>query len=330
MNDVKINQDSDTDSEEDDWSGCPGCGKKLKNVLLHLKKSPVCSAAVSEEDYKKMVQQSKVKRKMKKRQWEIERRMKDNDKMKTEQNKRKQKSRTKAKKNNYPRQENLMNFYWKLKSKSLARQQVCEKQETRRCPVCKKKCKNVLLHVSKSLNCNELIRKEDLVKLSEESEKQKMKRQFNEWRALKKEERKKMQEDRKNQKLNHGNEKDSEDDEYEVKMKIPERCPNCNIKKKNILLHIQCTDMCYKMINKQDLQEWRKMARKKTKKKYQLKFDKGGGHNKARSIRREEEYKRKKFESTRRFQKDRVKCKKNPFHSVIRRNIDVSINRKGT
>ena len=119
-----------------------------------------------------------------------------------------------------------------------------------------------------------------------------------------------MQEDRKNQKLNHGNEKDSEDDEYGVQMKIPERCPNCNIKKKNILLHIQCTDMCYKMIDKQDLQEWRKMARKKTKKKYQLKFDKGGGHNKARSIRREEEYKRKKFESTRRFQKDRVKCKK--------------------
>ena len=117
----------------------------------------------------------------------------------------------------------------------------------------------------------------------------------------------KMQEDRKNQKLN---EKDSEDDEYEVKMKIPERCPNCNIKKKNILLHIQCTDRCYKMIDKQDLQEWRKMARKKTKKKYQLKFDKGGGHNKARSIRREEEYERKKFEATRRFQKDRVKWKK--------------------
>ena len=41
-----------------------------------------------------------------------------------------------------------------------------------------------------------------------------------------------------------------------------------------------------------------------------MKFDKGGGHNKARSIRREEEYERKKFEATRRFQKDRVKCKK--------------------
>ena len=55
MNEVKTNQDSDTDSEEGDWRGCPGCGKKFKNVLLHLKKSPVCLAAVSEEDYKKMV-----------------------------------------------------------------------------------------------------------------------------------------------------------------------------------------------------------------------------------------------------------------------------------
>ena len=43
---VKDNQDSDADSEEDKWSRCPVCGKEFKNVLLHLKKSPVCHAGV--------------------------------------------------------------------------------------------------------------------------------------------------------------------------------------------------------------------------------------------------------------------------------------------
>ena len=47
---VKENQDSDADSEEDERSKCPACGKKLKNVLLHLKKSPVCHAGVCEEN----------------------------------------------------------------------------------------------------------------------------------------------------------------------------------------------------------------------------------------------------------------------------------------
>ena len=81
---VKENQDSDADSEEDERSKCAACGKKLKNVLLHLKKSPVCHAGVCEEDYKKIVEQSQVKRKKKKKLWEIERRKKDNDKFKTE------------------------------------------------------------------------------------------------------------------------------------------------------------------------------------------------------------------------------------------------------
>ena len=299
MNEEKTNQDSDADSEEDDWSRCPCCGKKKKNMLLHLKKSVVCCAHVNEEDHKKIIEQSKLRRKMKKKQWESERKMKDSYKVKAGQRVRTFKSRSLAVQKEYKLDQERQ-----LPSQSVKSNESME-EENRRCPVCKKKCKNVLLHVKKRRLCNDRIKQDNLEKLLKESDEQRMKRQE---RAVGK--RKKLQEGRKNQKFDHGNEKDSGDDEDEVQVKIPERCPNCNIKKKNILLHIQCTDMCYKMIDKQDFQEWRKMAQKESKRKCQLKFNERGGHNKARSIRREEEYERKEFEATRRFHKDRVKCKK--------------------
>ena len=302
MNEEKTNQDSDADSEEDDWSRCPCCGKKMKNMLLHLKKSVVCCAHVNEEDHKKIIEQSKLRRKMKKKQWESERKMKDSDKVKAGQRVRTFKSRSLAVQKEYKLDQERQ-----LPSQSVKSNESME-EENRRCPVCKKKCKNVLLHVKKRRLCNDRIKQDNLEKLLKESDEQRMKRQE---RAVGK--RKKLQEGRKNQKFDHGNEKDSEDDEDEVQVKIPERCPNCNIKKKNILLHIQCTDMCYKMIDKQDFQEWRKMAQKESKRKYQLKFNERGGHNKARSIRREEEYERKEFEATRRFHKERVKWKKSLF-----------------
>ena len=302
MNEEKTNQDSDADSEEDDWSRCPCCGKKMKNMLLHLKKSVVCCAHVNEEDHKKIIEQSKLRRKMKKKQWESERKMKDSDKVKAGQRVRTFKSRCLAVQKEYKLDQERQ-----LPSQSVKSNESME-EENRRCPVCKKKCKNVLLHVKKRRLCNDRIKQDNLEKLLKESDEQRMKRQE---RAVGK--RKKLQEGRKNQKFDHGNEKDSGDDEDEVQVKIPERCPNCNIKKKNILLHIQCTDMCYKMIDKQDFQEWRKMAQKESKRKYQLKFNERGGHNKARSIRREEEYERKEFEATRRFHKERVKWKKSLF-----------------
>ena len=302
MNEEKTNQDSDTDSEEDDWSRCPCCGKKMKNMLLHLKKSVVCCAHVNEEDHKKIIEQSKLRRKMKKKQWESERKMKDSDKVKAGQRVRTFKSRSLAVQKEYKLDQERQ-----LPSQSVKSNESME-EENRRCPVCKKKCKNVLLHVKKRRLCNDRIKQDNLEKLLKESDEQRMKRQE---RAVEK--RKKLQEGIKNQKFDHGNEKDSGDDEDEVQVKIPERCPNCNIKKKNILLHIQCTDMCYKMIDKQDFQEWRKMAQKESKRKYQLKFNERGGHNKARSIRREEEYERKEFEATRRFHKERVKWKRSLF-----------------
>ena len=53
---------------------------------------------------------------------------------------------------------------------------------------------------------------------------------------------------------------------------LPERCPICNTKKPNILLHIRTRELCYQKVDKQIFEEWRKLARKETKRKSQTKF----------------------------------------------------------
>ena len=68
---------------------------------------------------------------------------------------------------------------------------------------------------------------------------------------------------------------------------LPERCPICNTKKSNILLHIKTKESCHQKIDKEMLEEWKNMARKQTKQKYQTKFNRKGGHNKARQRKRE-------------------------------------------
>ena len=80
----------------------------------------------------------------------------------------------------------------------------------------------------------------------------------------------------------------SKDKETETKIELPERCPICNKKKPNILLHIKTKESCYEKIDKQVLEEWRIMARKEAKKKYQTKFNQRGAHNKARKRKAEE------------------------------------------
>ena len=69
---------------------------------------------------------------------------------------------------------------------------------------------------------------------------------------------------------------------------LPERCPICNTRKTNILLHIRNRDSCYHKVDKQIFEEWRKLARKETKRKSQTKFNQRGGHNKARKRKAEE------------------------------------------
>ena len=59
---------------------------------------------------------------------------------------------------------------------------------------------------------------------------------------------------------------------------IPEKCPICNIKKKNILLHIQLKEECRQKIDNKKFEEWREMAKKKSKRKFQIKNVDSGNH----------------------------------------------------
>ena len=91
---------------------------------------------------------------------------------------------------------------------------------------------------------------------------------------------------------------------------LPERCPICNTKNPNILLHIRTRELCYQKVDKQIFEVWRKLARKETKWKSQTKFNQSGGHNKARkrkakeleSLKRSIEHRSSKFKSERKIQ----------------------------
>ena len=95
--------------------------------------------------------------------------------------------------------------------------------------------------------------------------------------------------------------------------KLPERCPICNTKKKNILLHIKSKESCFEKMDKQIFEEWQKVARKETKRKYQIKFNLSGGHNKARDKRTKEAQKLKALKERKFFQKLLVKQKAKSF-----------------
>ena len=94
---------------------------------------------------------------------------------------------------------------------------------------------------------------------------------------------------------------------------LPERCPICNSKKTNILLHIRTRESCYQKVDKNIFEEWRKLARKETKRKSQTKFNLRGGHNKARKKKAEEAKELKELERSIDHQKSIVKGKTKIF-----------------
>ena len=59
---------------------------------------------------------------------------------------------------------------------------------------------------------------------------------------------------------------------------VPEKCPVCNTKKKNILLHIQLKEECRQKIDDKTFENWRDQAKKKSKRKYQIKNVDSGNH----------------------------------------------------
>ena len=235
---VKENQDMDADSEEDEWSKCPVCQKKLKNVLLHLKKSSVCHAGVCEEDYKKIVEQSKVKRKKKKKLWEIERRKKDNDKVKIEQNKWKQKSRDLARENDLEEKVEKLPLY-EVELRSLD-------SEDGLCPCCNKKCKNLLLHLNKSAICKMMVSEEDIQKLSEK------RRRIRQNRANDK---------AKKMRASMPGREDGRKNKYDAEWRI--KCPGCDEDKRNILLHLNYSKECRATVSEEEYQKMVELTQEK-------------------------------------------------------------------
>ena len=59
---------------------------------------------------------------------------------------------------------------------------------------------------------------------------------------------------------------------------VPDKCPVCNTKKKNILLHIQLREECRQKIDDKTFESWREQAKKKSKRKYQVKNVDSGNH----------------------------------------------------
>lgn len=98
--------------------------------------------------------------------------------------------------------------------------------------------------------------------------------------------------------------------------KLPQRCPICNTKKKNILLHIKNKETCFENIDKKIFEDWQKQARKETKRKYQTKFNQSGGHNRARKRKAEEARKLKARKEWKEYQMSMMQGKAERFISL--------------
>ena len=84
---------------------------------------------------------------------------------------------------------------------------------------------------------------------------------------------------------------------------VPDRCPVCNIKKRNVLLHIHSKDSCKEKIDKQVIENWKKIEQKNKTKKYKQKYIESGGNKKA--VR--------KYQEKLKAQKDEIKRKEKIF-----------------
>ena len=78
-------------------------------------------------------------------------------------------------------------------------------------------------------------------------------------------------------------------------VKIPDRCPSCKVKKKNILLHIQASESCFQKVDQKTYQEWTELSKKRCKSIFQYKYVDKGEHTKAQN---------KYFEKKRKHQRD--------------------------
>ena len=176
------------------------------------------------------------------------------------------------------------------------------------CPCCKKKQKNLILHIKKSSTCNDIVSEEEMKQLKDQSKiqrRQYMMKTMKERRRKAREEKTKEREDDK-----EPNKEDMIDTEENV-LTIPKRCPICNTKKVNILLHIKTKISCFTNIDKQVFQKWRKIAKNNTQKAQNRKLRKIAKNNtqEAQNKKRREEKKESKSYETFKERQNRYKAK---------------------
>ena len=101
------------------------------------------------------------------------------------------------------------------------------------CPSCEKKHKNLNLHIKMSTKWKNNVSEEDMKILEDQS---KNRRRLYKKKTMK-ERRRKVKDETKERKV-VGEHKDDISDTEDNEMLVPEICPICNTKKKNIFLHI--------------------------------------------------------------------------------------------
>ena len=202
------------------------------------------------------------------------------------------------------------------------------------CPVCKKKLKNVLLHLDKKSKCKDEVTEEDYNQLKEKSvealrtrnrkamakrrerlrleDHEALKRAQNEWKevewrgneklrrecnnydkdksrkkAREKNEEKVKEDQRRWKRLSRMKEREREQERIKDNTKItkvgelPDNCPACGKVTRSILMHIYQKDSCKDKIDPEVYNEWKTLAKQKSKKKYQDYYVKKGDHSEA-------------------------------------------------
>ena len=112
------------------------------------------------------------------------------------------------------------------------------------CPSCKKKHKNLILHIKKSTKCKNNVSEEEMKILKDQSKNRR--RQYQ--KMTMKERRKKVKDETKERKEDKEHKEDMIDTEEN---EVPKKCPICNARKQNILLHIKTKKTCFMKIDKQ-------------------------------------------------------------------------------
>ena len=104
-----------------------------------------------------------------------------------------------------------------------------------------------------------------------------------------------------------------------MEVEIPDRCPTCKKVFRNLLLHIRTKDSCRKSIDEKKYQNWKILANKRSKTKYQLKYVESGKHLEAQDRYLARQEKKKMMEKEDRTAKeDRLE----KFHSLARNCLD--------